>query len=397
MDLTASEHVETVVVGAGIAGLTVAEAYPSAIIFEARPNVGGRIRTVYNGADVEYEAGPWRISSRHERAIALCKQLGVCLRPLSTQTPRYGKAPSPIPGLSNWDVTALRSKDPRAADKADLETSYADQTHSASGSAPYTAAQGEFYYAPEGLQEICNRLAYGKKVRVDTRVVDIVRRGDVYELSVCARTAYGFEKYTVVAKRVFVCVPPSAFANWSIISHAKSVLHAVEPGELHHIYANSNFPRKKHMLLPNSLLSQVVSSQYTNSSYIQASYTSGRLARFWHNLLLQMPQTFAQLLQQEVKRFTGYNIATEDIKSHHWPNAYHKWKTVPNFSLEHAVRMAVMPNPIDLPRVYIAGEAYSSLDRDRGALKQHTSRSNKANANNHLNLQGKVRASKEGN
>ena len=142
------------VVGAGIAGLTVARllrarGYADVVVLEARRAAGGRVRTVYDadeGGGVAYEAGPWRVPSTHTRARALMRDSGVRLVPL--RTPNLPEVDAPAahvaeeeeeqtPGLTTWDAHALAAGDPRVADARDLATGYADETHSAQGSAPY--------------------------------------------------------------------------------------------------------------------------------------------------------------------------------------------------------------------------------------------------------------------
>ena len=366
------------VVGGGLAGLYVAKKLSSLngggggeetpVVLEARPYTGGRIRTVQDEVTgVLYESGPWRVAATHTRVRKLAEELGVTLRPLQTPTPHYGETPNdPIAGLSTWDVHALHTRDPLQADKVDLSTSYADETHSASGSAPYNTDTKTYYVAPQGLDQLPKRMQVGLDVRYDHRVVDVVRndKQTKYEVTIVARKqANDFVTLTMTCDVLFVCVPPHACREWTIFrNHARSVMHAVEMGELHHIYVqDERFPRHHHSLHPHSLLSQVVSSQYEASSYFQASYTAGRLARFWQHLKLQSPGGFFALLKDELRRTLGFRMTEDaDVQSHHWPMAYHRWRTVPDFDLKRAVKFAVEPNPSSLPRVYLAGEAFSS-------------------------------------
>ena len=350
-----------------MAGLRVAQLLgPGVILLEARPSPGGRVRSVYekNGS-LAYEAGPWRVGSSHERVRALCRELQVDLTPAPTPPLRKKKRASPtIPGLSTWDVHALHSSSAAEADAADLETGYADQTHSASGSAPYEVAKGStFFVAPTGLQAFVDRLAEaateaGADLRWNHMVQDVRERTDGrYDVHVRVRDGHNsFRSQTLSCDDLFLCLPPGACRAWTALqNHARCVLSSVEPGELHHIYSRGDerVPRGLHVS-KNDLLGQTVSSQYPLSPWFQASYSGGRVARFWHNLFLAHPKIVPDVLQGLLKR------PVKDLRSHFWPVAFHRWRPVPGFDLNSSVRKAVRANSVKLPGVYIAGEAFSS-------------------------------------
>lgn len=363
-----------VVIGAGVAGLAVSRALRedrvhSVVTLEARPRPGGRVRSVYedDGA-LAYEAGPWRVPAGHARVRALCEELGVALKPAPTQPPAGANSPlPPAPGLTTWDARALAAGDPLAADEADLATGYAGETHSASGSAPYLVDESAgFLVAPDGLSALVDALAArAGEVRYDCRVADVTRAwSGRYRVHVARRAgAAAFAEEVVEADALFVCVPPHACRGWRAFrEHARSTMAAVEPGALHHVYvAWPGFPRGVHARSARSLLGQTVSAQYEGSPWFQASYTAGRLARLWQHLRLASPRVFWARLREELREALGLEVP-EDAphRSHHWPVAYHAWRAAPGFDLARAVAMAVEPNPAALPRVYLAGEAWSS-------------------------------------
>ena len=365
-----------VVVGAGVAGLTVARllrarGYADVVVLEARRAAGGRVRTVYDGdGDVAYEAGPWRVPSTHARARALMRDAGVRLVPL--RTPKLpeedAKEEENQRGLTTWDANALAARDPRVADALDLATGYADETHSAQGSAPYQTDAPRYLLAPDGLTRAVRFLEGAcDDVRYDHRVVDVTRAHDEqqsYSAHVRVRTGHNaFASHVLKCQALFVCVPPHVFREWTALrAHARSVACAVVPGELHHVYVqDARFPRGVHVREPRALAAQIVSSQYPASDWFQASYSGGRLARLWHHLRLSDPARFWRVLRAEVARWTGVRLDPHaPHRSHHWPVAYHAWRAVPHFDLDKAVRYAVEPNPLDLPHLYVAGEAFSS-------------------------------------
>lgn len=361
---------EILVVGAGLAGLVLARALSrrghSVAVLEASPRPGGRIRTVYeDDARIAYESGPWRVPETHARVRALFEEMGVALAPMETPPLKHPAAATAVmPGLTTWDVHALAARNPLVADERDLGTGYADETHSASGSAPYQAAEATtFFVAPGGFSRLVARLAEDLRVSFDHRVVDVTRTPEgTYQVTVSVRTGHNdFRQTTKTCNTLFVCVPPRAFRAWTILrKHARSVACAVEEGALHHVYvASPEAPRGVHQQHP--LLGQVVSSQYAHSDWFQASYSGGRLARFWHHLRMASPSEYWATLRDELRRSMGLAVSSEAReRSHYWPAAYHVWRPVVGFDLARAVLAAVKPNPERLPGVYVAGEAFSS-------------------------------------
>ena len=361
--MSTTEHI--LVVGAGISGLwltsKLAAMGKEVICLEASNVCGGRIKSVYDdNGNLLYEAGPWRIPETHKRVLQLFREHSISLGPLRTPTLPKTKLPNTVPGLSVWDVNAL-THGAILADQKDLETGYADQTHCASGSAPYITNASRYFIANNGFSLLITSLKEGHDIRLDHRVVNIVREQNGYNVEILRRIGHNsFERTNIYTNVLFVCVPPNVCRHWSIFTeHAKSVMNAVEEGQLHHIYMNHEMPCCNHYRNEKSLLSQSISSQYGNR-WFQASYSGGRIARFWHNLNLSNPRLFKQRICEEVSRLWKKTVKDGNIKSHFWEVAFHHWKTVPNFSLQRAVKAAIRPSPHQLPNVYIAGEAFSS-------------------------------------
>jgi monoamine oxidase len=358
-----------VVVGAGLAGLEVARRLRGdVVVLEASARPGGRIRTRYEDKGrVAYEAGPWRVPETHTRVRRLFDELGVALVPLRTPSPPEEKGPS-VAGLTTWDAHALRTGDPSEADRLDLATGYADETHAAS--APYTTSAERYYVAPEGFSRLVERLAatVDADVRYDHRVVDVTVDADAprrrYVLTVRRRVGHNaFRTETVRCDALAVCVPPHVCKEWTVFrAHARSVLSAVVAGPLHHIYVrDAAHPQGRHVKRADALGAQFVSSQYEGGAWFQASYTGGRLATLWHHLRLAAPDAFWTVLRTQVRNLVGWTPAEDaEHASHYWPHAYHAWRAVPRFDLARAVHAAVRPNPHALPRVVLAGEAFSS-------------------------------------
>jgi phytoene dehydrogenase-like protein len=380
-----------VVVGGGLAGLWLArrlkEDDPTArvTLLEARSQCGGRVRTSYDaGGAVEYETGPWRVPHTHERVLSLFAELGVQLVAASTPPHHPPTTPRADPdddmsrrsrrGLETWGVVALSNGGPTQADRHDLETGYADETRSAFGSAPYIAGKAHYFVAPAGFTRMVEALRdaterVGVRVVTDCRVHDLHASSDggqaspTYRLECTVRTgSTSFKRSRLLADAVFVCVPPRFCREWTVFrSHARSVMAAVREEHLHHVYVRGAHERGVHRVDTASPLLQTVSTQYDNDWY-QATYTSGRVATMWYDLFLQSTSEFLRQLRRHVSETVGWDVpaSSSAVRSHFWNAAYHVWRSVPDFDLARAVACATRPNPHRLPRVYLAGEAFSS-------------------------------------
>ena len=364
--MTGGDRETVIVIGAGIAGLYVARTLRqrhkvAALVLEASSVPGGKIKTVYDEQGrVKYEAGPWRVPGDHRRVIDLFEELDVTLRSASTEYRSSDRRDRSMPGLSEWDVDALRRRNPLSADHGDLATGFANVHSTASGTLSDMHDNRTQFVTDEGFSCAVDKLAATTRILFDTRVVDIRRNGVDYVVQCrCRESGDLFVNRTYTATTVFVCVPPHCAERWTIISQwARAQLYSVQSIPLHHIYSQTSAPTKFHMYAPTSLLGQGVSSQY-NNSWFQSSYTSGRLSRFWHNLRLANPAMFASVLVEEVKRLLHLIIEPNTISSHYNEHAYHAWRPNPHFDIEKAVRSALMPNPKHLPNIFWCGEAFS--------------------------------------
>lgn len=359
---------QCVVIGGGLSGLYITQAlartHTDVILLEAAAQPGGRIQSVYedDGA-LRYEAGPWRIPSTHTRVLRLFKRLGVSLRTLTTPSSRKTTSPPPQNGLSTWDVSAML-RGPLCADLKDLRTGYAGETHAESSTHPYVVDTQQFFVSDDGFSNAVSALRsnVAKRLVCNARVVDIQRHGDAaYKVEYMLRCGDTFHAHTVITDAIFVCVPPSVSATWSIFSaHANAWSHSVASMPLCHVYAKSraSAAMRFHKIVEQSVCGQLISSSYGNE-WFQASYTAGRLADFWKHISLCDPTQFERLIRAGATQHLGISDITA-VNIRHWERAFHYWRPVVSFNIETAVTRAIMPNPALLPRCFSAGEAFSS-------------------------------------
>jgi hypothetical protein len=412
------------VIGGGLAGLYIASTLKrdgkSFVLLETAVKCGGRIRSVYakDGSGLLYEAGPWRIPATHTRVRDMFAKYDIELHPAKTQAP-------PMPfnqstqGLSIWESNAVCAQDPRVADRKDLETGYANETDAAAGSSPYMTADNVYYVAPQGFSALVDRLVkdVGEHITTGAGVTDIRREKKGYHIKYLLRGADGRITHAEMqAKTLFVCVPPSSCATWTIFrAFARAQMAAVKPSCLNHVYVrarqrwrfhhnSASSPlgqsvgdRYKashlqtsyssgrrlaniwhnicvsnplqylqrwqfHHKSASSLLGQSVGDQY-EAGYFQASYSSGRLARMWYNIRLSNPLQYVRVLRDRMKAELEIesNEIEGNVHSHFWENAFHMWVPTPSFQMDRLVRLCVTPNLTCLPSVFLAGEAFSSF------------------------------------
>jgi len=372
-----------VVIGGGLSGLhtalRLAERGFGVCMLESASTVGGRVRTAFEeGGRVSYEAGAWRVDVTHSRVRALFRRFEVPLVPAPTATVLGSGAPlphGPAPahlsvGLTDWGRDAL-AHGVEGADLLDVRAGYAGASDSAHGSNPHGAV-GPFLVAPDGFSRLVQRLyeavvAAGVDVRLNARVVGLApaAAGECRYLVRCrARDGGRFADSTIVASHVVLCVPPHVWGEWSILrTHARSLLSAVDAEALQHIYVRGVGGEGEGGGVGSSWVSpdlgQVVASQYPHSGWWQVSYASGRVARMWRDYAMQDEGGFLARIQRLARAVTGLP-APSKVSRHFWYFAFHKWKAVPNFDLERAVKESIRVNPVRLAGVLCAGEAFSS-------------------------------------
>ena len=415
-DYPTSAHVSranTIVIGAGIAGLYAALKCGANIVLEASSKAGGRVKTVETEPKrlVDYEAGPWRVHSSHRRLIHLLRYLHLSITPASSSSPYAIADASPssdnasrsrVPGvaagcLSIYDHN-LACRGVAAATDMEISGGYEGFHAGAASAAAATYSvrhprSGIYYVIDDGfvgiVRGLIDRLPKICQVNYGERVVDVERlpeygwlydTGYRYRISVRKRVGAGnrFEDKTYVTRNIVVAVPPRDARNWAVCRRwMRAQLATVDTLPLHHIYArlrdNSVDGRSSvrrlpatYLKLPRSRLGQVISGDYGRDRF-QVSYTGGRRALFWNRLKLSSPTQFRALLARDMNtvlldRFPEslHGVKLFDIRSHHWEHAVHFWRPAVGVARNHdRVRRCAVPHPVRLPGLVWCGEAFS--------------------------------------
>ena len=352
-----TQHYSSVIVGGGIAGVYLSTKIEDALLLEAQPWLGGRIRTMYDETKkkVLLEQGPWRVHESHARMRTLIKKYNLHLTPTSSSLAGGGSA---------FDAIVLNEGIARARE-VEQDTGYVGMLDGLANTDVYHAQRhkkGTYYTVDEGLHALIDAMAEESKatIQCNSKVKDIQYQHNIYYITYCQRQGESIKCVTCTCDRLFLCVPPHVTKQWTIVKqYLKPQVHSVQTHPLHHIYAKGDLGRNVH-LRTRGVLSQVVSGDY-DKRYFQVSYSAGRVAQFWNRLQLENPSRFRALLQEQLKQ-EGFEVPLEDVKSFYWHHAVHSW--VPLYglpSVDSLVKKSIEPHPILLPKLYWAGEAFSSV------------------------------------
>lgn len=372
-------HIPLIVVGAGIAGLRVAsQCGVECLVLEGSSRVGGRAWTERDkhGRPL-YDAGAWRVHSSHARFIRLCELYNIKLRRFEGDPKKKPPPGKWATGLSKLDVGIMSNGgNVLKAVAADLKTGYSGTSDAAAGTHPYDSAeQGEYYIIADGFDSVTTAMAHllpsNATLRLNTSVTDVTIKDGVYMVDLLHRPdpKGACERQTITCSRLVLAVPPRAFKSWSVAKFMRPVLASVREHSLHHIYAKlKQTPTPQHLAANRRGVFSALAQQIKPTldwAWSQVSYSAGPVADFWNRVKLTKGASFVAGL---VREWGGGE--TRSIKSHYWSCGYHVWQPVPFFDETKTVRLCAEPDPNNLPRLYVCGEAFSAYQGwSEGALQ----------------------------
>ena len=312
------------------------------------------------GGEFAYDAGAWRVPTQHRKTIDLFRDAHEEL--LASNVPAVISDDDIVRGLSGWDVKAMNCRNALTADHMDLSSGLPGLAHSACGS---VGSDGTYLLPKNGFESIVKWLEHRCHIMYGTRVVDVRRSAAEYIIQCrCLNADGSFVNRTYASTAVFICVPPHCAERWTIVSQwGRAQTHSVIPMPMNRVYAlahtDADADAHARFQTKQSLLGQSILPQ--QNGWFQPSYTSGRLARFWHNLERTSQAQFQRLVVEETQKQLRLQVRHDTIVSHFWECAFHMWRPNPSFHKARAVELAVMPNLRHLPNVYWCGEAFSSF------------------------------------
>lgn len=289
---------DTIIIGAGIAGLTVALAAikkdpkSRVLVLEAYDYVGGRIVT-YHKAPYQWEIGAGRIATTHTKVRALMKRYDLTWRPLggpSEPTAFAALAPTyldtlrrlPPAILATHTIAQLLTKihGPRTAKAfaglfpywAEIHRLRADLALASFAAEMSPAAT--FGVCAEGLDQIPKRMAAefeaaGGEIWLNTPVKDV--RGNTIHLA---------KGRTISAPRIVLALHADAIANLPSARWAPSRHLRMDPlVRMYAVFSKPWFTAADRIVVPGRL--RYVIPIDVKKGSIMITYTDGADARYW--------------------------------------------------------------------------------------------------------------------
>jgi glycine/D-amino acid oxidase-like deaminating enzyme len=394
--------VETLIVGGGVAGLTVAgelarRGYTGVLLLEHYPKFGGRVATFRDPDIGQYEIGAGRIFRSHTRVHALIKKYGLHTFPISTESHyalhRYvhnHSPPNSFLELFSPLRTVLETLDPHTLAthtikeclppeyapilemfpyRAEVELMRADlalagfKPSSVMGAA---VAPDAYTGVVEGLDTITTRLAEdasaaGAVLKTRHRVTDVKRLADdMFEVTGTRGKKADEVPFVYRAKRVIIATCRCSLGKFSVLRGAP-LLKQLATSPLMRIYAK--YPLGADGRVWFDGLPKVVTAgalRYVipinpKTGLIMISYTDGRDTAYWKDL---EGAELESAINGEVNKLfpdITHIPAPTYLEKHYWSGGCTYW--LPGtYAVSAAARDAMCP----APNVYVVGESIST-------------------------------------
>ncbi len=374
------------IVGAGIAGLTVAESLlesgHTVTLLERYPNVGGRIVTHRNP---QYEIGAGRIHTSHTRVMALIKRFKlhtypiddhVVYRPLATKTeeplgdawifpailkmldgvPATTLASHTLSQLLSPEWRTLLSRFPYWAEVNMLRADLAADAFRAE-----MGTYGGYVGIVEGIDALTTRLrdvviAKGATLLTRYRVADIRQlKNGSHEIRGDRGKKAEATPFQIQADRVIIATCRCSLGKFSVLK-GEPLLQQLQTSPLVRIYAqypvSSGKPAWFHSIpktVTDSPLRFVIPIN-PKTGLIMISYTDGDDTKHWIDL---EEKALVNAVQKEVRKLFGQSVPDPEwVQKHPWPGGCTYW-TPGAYDVEKAIHKAMHPRD----RLWVVGES----------------------------------------
>jgi protoporphyrinogen oxidase len=387
-----------VIVGGGLAGLTVAETlakskrFSKITILEQYENWGGRVLTIRKD-NLTYEAGAGRIFHTHERVNALVKRFHLKTFPISTDSflPNGEQNPfldlfEPIRKLLSkcdqdtlathtiWDLVPPQMRSifqyyPYWAEIHDLRADLA--LVSFANTEPMGAKKpGAFYGIQGGMDQLTTNLQQrckqaGVQLKARHTVNNIQRRTEsLFEIT----GHQGKEKtpFTYQASHVVIATTRGSYDSFDVLKKSPLLKQLIMSPliRVYAVYPPDKTTKKvwfsNHKFVVNNPLRYIIPIN-EDSGLIMISYTDGDDTKRWHTL---KDQELEDAIQQELTHvFPDASIPKPTwLKKYDWPfgcSYFLPGNYSPTESLFEAPFGAPNGAQNPLPNLYICGESVS--------------------------------------
>jgi monoamine oxidase len=366
----------TIIVGAGIAGLWLAEQLQKhgddVIVLEQDNRIGGRIATSKHG----YEIGAGRLATNHRRTMDLVKRFGLETIPLSHEVgwnsealdgleentfqdawapivTALAKTPAKVQGTETLRSLATKTLGPAMTNSILAQFGYRAETDTLRADLGINSFQNEmgtttsFVVVKGGLSQIPTGLAKDLDVRLGVTVKDVKHEAGVYQV-ITSNKRYECD-------RVILAMPAPALKKLPCLRGFRT-LDYLQMKPLTRIYAQTVGPAPPFLskrMITDSPLRYIIP---VTKGLIMISYVESQDTEFWRGL--KGPALITKL-QKELGRL----FPTEQIPEFKWARAY-EWEGgctywIPGqYDPVTESRRAMKPLP-KMPHLHLCGESFS--------------------------------------
>ncbi len=379
------KHFNTIIVGGGLAGLTVAEALgEKACVLERYPAFGGRVVT-HRDDGLQYEIGAGRIYKDHIHVNKLVKRFKLNTFPISTQSV-YNNESNPFLALFTPIRTVLETLPQKVLGEHTIAELVPSTYHPIFKMYPYWAelfllradvalplfkkgetmgatGSSDYYGVVEGLDAITSKLAEAAKKAGATlhnrhRVHDVLRKGPVFEVKGDYGKKAEAKPFTYTCDRIVIATCRCSLSDFSVLKGAP-LLKQLATSPLTRIYAT--YPKQEGAVWFADMEKVVVDNPLRyiipinpDKGLIMISYTDGPDTEYWEQY--KSDDDLKAAIMKHVRATFPEKTIPEPtfIKKHVWPSGCTYW--LPGaYDPVKASRAA--HNPAD--GVYVVGESIS--------------------------------------
>ena len=370
------------IVGAGIAGLTVAETLldkgHTVTILERYPNVGGRIATFRDPEHkIQYEMGAGRIHSSHTRVHALIRRFKLHTYPISNEMVYHPLAGTQEPLRHDWIPAIVRMLE--GLPKKTLASNtihdllsptwrtlltrfpYWAEVHMLRADLALESFQREmgtysgYVGIQEGIDAITTHLrdivvAKGAEILTRHRVTDVRKHRDGWEIVGNAGKKAEAKPFRILAEKVILATCRFSLGKFSALK-GHPLLKQLQTSPLLRIYAT--YPTKPKAWfhdLPKTVTDsplRFVIPIDPKKGVIMISYTDGDDTKAW-----DMKEGLAETVHAEVQRLFGPTPKPLHVEPYRWPGGCTYW-TPGTYDVDKAIKAAMTP----AKNLWIVGES----------------------------------------
>lgn len=377
---------DTVIVGGGIAGLTVAHELSrrgiQTVVLERYPAFGGRIAT-HRDNGLQYEIGAGRLFVHHARVAELVKRYKLHTFSIKTHSVYEGVAnpfldlfaPIRRSALTCTDLGQHTIGDIIPSSMADVLTMYpytaeihtlrSDLALAEFASSETMGVRGtdDYYGIVEGIDAITSHLAddataAGAILKSRHRVTDIQRKDDLFEITGNRGKKAHAKPFRIVARRIIIATARPSYDAFSVLRDAPFLQHlATSP--LMRVYAvypkdpitNAVWFAGMSKIVTKNRLRYIIPIN-AESGLIMISYTDGKDTDYWRSHADDLQATLHRELMQVFP--TAQIPEPTYVKMHDWADGCTYW--LPG-TYDVAAMSAAAHNPS--PNLYVCGESIS--------------------------------------